>query len=303
MRAVLVAILTSSCFVGCARNWTELPNKRTCVVLSAGGPSGLVHLGVLRAVKDEGISVNCVTGTSMGALVGSLYATAPDAPLPERYTALMRQYEARTRETGKRNAIVGAIVGGALAAVATAGEPYSILGAIGAGAALGAKATDWIELERFHATLDSYYGSVTIERLPVAFATFFQQKNDTKMALVVASRGNLADAVGKSIANPYIFPAFDPVKAGYVDPGADRVAATPIEDTCQLFPEARLLAVNVTGQASLSSKNMRCPVLEVVIHAPELPTEAMAGTGAAFEAAVMLGYEETRKAIRGERAK
>jgi hypothetical protein len=88
-----------------------------------------------------------------------------------------------------------------------------------------------------------------------------------------------------------------------VDPGADRVAATPIEDTCRLFPDARLLAVNVTGQASVSSKSMRCPVLEVVIHAPELPTEAMAGTGAAFDAAVVLGYEETRKAIRVERGR
>jgi len=47
---------------------------RTCVAFSGGGARGLAHIGVIQALEAEGIRVDCVAGTSMGALVGSLYA-------------------------------------------------------------------------------------------------------------------------------------------------------------------------------------------------------------------------------------
>lgn len=50
------------------------------VVLSGGGASGLAHIGVLKALEENGIPIDCITGTSSGALVGSLYAAgySPD---------------------------------------------------------------------------------------------------------------------------------------------------------------------------------------------------------------------------------
>ena len=45
------------------------------VVLSGGGSSGLVHIGVLKALEENQIPINYITGTSMGALIGSLYAS------------------------------------------------------------------------------------------------------------------------------------------------------------------------------------------------------------------------------------
>lgn len=47
---------------------------RIAVVLSGGGAKGLAHIGVLRVLEEEGLSPQIVTGTSMGALVGGLYA-------------------------------------------------------------------------------------------------------------------------------------------------------------------------------------------------------------------------------------
>ncbi len=47
---------------------------RVAVVLSGGGAKGMAHIGVLKVLEDEGISPQIVTGTSMGALVGGLYA-------------------------------------------------------------------------------------------------------------------------------------------------------------------------------------------------------------------------------------
>lgn len=51
-------------------------NKRQTVglVLSGGGAKGIAHVGVIKALEENGIPVDYVTGTSMGAIVGSLYS-------------------------------------------------------------------------------------------------------------------------------------------------------------------------------------------------------------------------------------
>ena len=45
------------------------------LVLSGGGARGLAHVGVLRALEEEGIAPDLVVGCSMGAVVGGIYAT------------------------------------------------------------------------------------------------------------------------------------------------------------------------------------------------------------------------------------
>lgn len=44
------------------------------LVLSGGGAKGIAHIGVIRALEDNGIPIDYVAGTSMGAIVGGLYA-------------------------------------------------------------------------------------------------------------------------------------------------------------------------------------------------------------------------------------
>ena len=44
------------------------------LVLAGGGARGLAHLGVIKYMEELGIPVDLVTGTSMGGLVGGLYA-------------------------------------------------------------------------------------------------------------------------------------------------------------------------------------------------------------------------------------
>jgi NTE family protein len=48
--------------------------QRVAVVLSGGGADGLAHIGMLKVLEKQGIPVDYVVGTSMGALVGALYA-------------------------------------------------------------------------------------------------------------------------------------------------------------------------------------------------------------------------------------
>lgn len=50
------------------------------LALSGGGARGFAHLGVIRALADVGLSVDVVGGTSMGAVLGALYAIGHDIP-------------------------------------------------------------------------------------------------------------------------------------------------------------------------------------------------------------------------------
>ena len=43
------------------------------LVLSGGGAKGIAHVGVIKALEENDIPIDYVTGTSMGAIVGSLY--------------------------------------------------------------------------------------------------------------------------------------------------------------------------------------------------------------------------------------
>lgn len=53
----------------------RLPGRRRIgVALGSGSARGLAHIGVLRAIVDAGIEVDVIAGTSMGALVGAIFA-------------------------------------------------------------------------------------------------------------------------------------------------------------------------------------------------------------------------------------
>ena len=58
---------------------TTAKRKKVAVVLSGGGAKGTAHIGALKVLERAGIPVDIVTGTSMGSLVGGLYAIGYNA--------------------------------------------------------------------------------------------------------------------------------------------------------------------------------------------------------------------------------
>jgi len=69
------------------------------LALGGGAARGLAHIGVLRALERAGIRPHLITGTSIGALVGSVYALDPDAGrLERRFRAFVHSPEFRHTE-------------------------------------------------------------------------------------------------------------------------------------------------------------------------------------------------------------
>ena len=52
----------------------ETPKKGLGIALSGGSARGFAHIGVLQALEEHGVEPQIIAGTSMGALVGVLYA-------------------------------------------------------------------------------------------------------------------------------------------------------------------------------------------------------------------------------------
>lgn len=65
-----------------AQPGTQRP--RIALVLSGGGARGFAHVGLLKALESARVPVDWIVGTSMGAIVGGLYATGMDADTIER---------------------------------------------------------------------------------------------------------------------------------------------------------------------------------------------------------------------------
>ena len=53
---------------------TMIRAQKVGLVLSGGGAKGLTHIGIIRALEENNIPIDYITGTSMGAIIGSLYA-------------------------------------------------------------------------------------------------------------------------------------------------------------------------------------------------------------------------------------
>jgi len=61
------------------RQSSENKDVKVGLVLSGGGAKGLAHIGALKVIEDAGIRIDYIGGTSMGAIVGSLYASGYSA--------------------------------------------------------------------------------------------------------------------------------------------------------------------------------------------------------------------------------
>lgn len=60
-------------------------NRKTLgLVLGAGGARGACHIGVIKELQNSGIPIDYITGSSMGAVIGGVYASGTDIEVIEK---------------------------------------------------------------------------------------------------------------------------------------------------------------------------------------------------------------------------
>src|SRR5436190_21319284 len=80
-RIAVISFLVVVSFVsGFSQSTAAVPHPKVGLVLEGGGALGLAHIGVIQWLEEHRIPVSYVSGTSMGGLVGGLYATGHSAP-------------------------------------------------------------------------------------------------------------------------------------------------------------------------------------------------------------------------------
>jgi NTE family protein len=80
-KASLITLLTvAMCVSGFPQSSPTADRPKVGLVLEGGGALGLAHIGVIQWLEEHRIPVNYVAGTSMGGLVGGLYATGHSSP-------------------------------------------------------------------------------------------------------------------------------------------------------------------------------------------------------------------------------
>lgn len=89
----------------------EQKKPKVGLVLSGGGAKGLAHIGVLKVLEEAGVEISYIGGTSMGAIIGGLYASGYSAAQIDSifkttdYDALIQDYIPRSSKNfyEKRN--------------------------------------------------------------------------------------------------------------------------------------------------------------------------------------------------------
>ncbi|MEP4484062.1 MAG: patatin-like phospholipase family protein [Halioglobus sp.] len=78
-RYTLLLLITLSTFSIAAAELKTGERETIGLVLAGGGARGIAHVGVIRALEEMQVPIDAVAGTSMGALVGGLYASGMSA--------------------------------------------------------------------------------------------------------------------------------------------------------------------------------------------------------------------------------
>ena len=143
-----------------------MEKRRIALVLGGGGARGAAHIGAIEALEAAGFEIASVAGTSMGALVGGMYAAGCLGPFKEWICGLDR---------------------------------YKILGMID----LAFSAEGLVKGDRVMKALRRMVPDVRIEELPVPFAAVAADLLTGRE--VVFDHGSLFDAIRSSISIPSVF--------------------------------------------------------------------------------------------------
>jgi NTE family protein len=183
------------------------------LVLSGGSAKGLAHVGVLKVFEAEGIPIDIITGTSMGAIAGGLYALGYNAEQLEAFVT-DRDWQSvftdavRRTDQDMTNRVSGQ---GVLVSLPTQGTEIKIPSGVISGQEVMALLSEWTW---------SYQEDHDFSTFPIPFAVVATNlKTGQEEALTDVS---LPLALRASMSIPTLFAPVDIDGVKYVDGGLSR---------------------------------------------------------------------------------
>ena len=188
---------------------------KVALVLGGGGAKGFAHIGVIKALEENGITPTLVVGTSVGSLVGSLYASGYNAKQLEQLALTTSDSELTDFTLSNQGFIEG------------------------------------IKLKNF---INKKVGGRAIEDFPISFAAVAAEKHTLKKAIFSSGDAGLAVQASCSVPNIFIAPRI-PEKVGkkYIDGGV--VSLVPVDSARDLGADIIIAVDVTTTNVNTSASN------------------------------------------------
>ena len=168
-KIVLIALITVNCYGDATKKEVNLKNKNyktVSLALGSGGARGYAHIGVIQELEKKGYKIESIAGSSMGALIGGLYAVGKLDEF-KKWVLELGYYD--VFKLLKLSSVQGALI--------NADEVFNKVAIM--------------------------IGDVNIEDLPIKYIAVASDINARKEVLF--TKGRLIDAIRASIAIPTIF--------------------------------------------------------------------------------------------------
>jgi NTE family protein len=199
------------------RQWfphKALKRPRIGLVLSGGGARGVAQIGVLKALERNHIPVDFIAATSMGAIVGGLYASGYNVAEIERL-ALTTNWDdvlSLSDETERRQLFVDQKLAGERSFLAVRFKGLAPV--LPSAVSLGQRLTDFLSTQILQAV---YHGYPTFDDLKIPFRAVSTDLISGKR--VVLKDGSLAEALRASATTPLLFSPIEKDGMRLVDGG------------------------------------------------------------------------------------
>ncbi len=194
---------------------TPINNQpKVALVLGGGGAKGFAHIGVIKALEENGITPTLVVGTSIGSLIGSLYASGYNAKQLEQLALNTSDSELTDFTLSNQGFIEG------------------------------------IKLKNF---INTKVSGRAIEDFPISFAAVAAEKHTLKKAVFSSGDAGLAVQASCSVPNIFIAPRIpEQVGKKYIDGGV--VSLVPVDTARDLGADiiiaVDVTAANVNSSAN-----------------------------------------------------
>ncbi len=207
------------------------------LALSGGGARGLAHIGVLMALEEEGIPVDAISGVSMGAVIGGLYAAGvPVDSLVE--IAHLRAFVQSPKPYENRTAYQKAMERPRAFTLFLSGWEYRLPIAV-----IDDLNINWLFIRS--AGPGNLHAAGDFDRLPVPFSTLALDLVSGEICEL--RQGDLARAIRSSMSVPVAYPPIpmDNPERLFIDPGS--IQNMPIEQVRSMGCDI-VIAVNCASR-------------------------------------------------------